>query len=384
MDPGHKARDDNADFGVAPERRGTGSCADDWIAGACPAMTCASPAAAVTRTGARPADASRPVVDQCPAGHARSGTGRARRRRGRGDRGDARAASPGSGREASMPALEATERIDLAGRWVTPGLDRLPHAPGVWRQSRARVRAAAGGCQLRGDRARRRRHPLHREGDARGVGGRAGRRGPAAARRPDRRGRDDRRDQVRLRPRARDRGPAAAGGAAAGRAAPRLGGDHLPRRACAAARGGRRQGPVHRAAVQPDAARDRARGTSRCGRRVHGGHRLQRRADSARVRGGEAAGPAGEAARRPAFQPRRRGAGGPLRRAVGRSSGIHRRGRRRGHGQGRHRGGAVAGRVLLHPRDAQAAGRALPQASACRSPSQRTAIRARRRSPRCC
>ena len=74
------------------------------------------------------------------------------------------------------------------------------------------------------------------------------------------------------------------------------------------------------------------------------------------------AGAAGEAARRPALQPARRRARGALRRAVRRSSRIHRRGGRRRHGQGRNGGRAVARRVLFHPRDAEAAGRAVPQA----------------------
>ncbi len=46
--------------------------------------------------------------------------------------------------------------------------DRLPHPSRPCRRPRRRVRAAAGGRDLRGDRARRRRHRLHREGDARG------------------------------------------------------------------------------------------------------------------------------------------------------------------------------------------------------------------------
>ena len=45
--------------------------------------------------------------------------------------------------------------------------DRLPHAPGLRRPARARVRAAAAGRELRGDRARRRRHPLDRRRHAR-------------------------------------------------------------------------------------------------------------------------------------------------------------------------------------------------------------------------
>src|SRR5206468_2262695 len=52
--------------------------------------------------------------------------------------------------------------------------DRLPHAPWLRRQPGARVRAAAGRRQLRGDRAGGRWHHLHRQGDASGVAGGAG------------------------------------------------------------------------------------------------------------------------------------------------------------------------------------------------------------------
>ena len=87
--------------------------------------------------------------------------------------------------------------------------DRLPHASRPRRRPRAGIRAAPEGRELRGDRARRRRHPLHRAGDARGERGRARRAIAAAPRRADRRRRHDDRDQIRLRPRCRNGGAAA-------------------------------------------------------------------------------------------------------------------------------------------------------------------------------
>ena len=76
---------------------------------------------------------------------------------------------------------------------------------------------AAARRDLRGDRARRRRHPLDGEGDARRERGRACRGGAPAPRRADRGRRDDHRDQVRLRARCGERGEDAARGDAARR-----------------------------------------------------------------------------------------------------------------------------------------------------------------------
>ena len=72
--------------------------------------------------------------------------------------------------------------------------------------------------------------------------------------------------------------------------------------------------------------------------------------------------PAGQAARRPAVEPARRRTCRALRRAVGRSSRIYRRSRSGRHGEGRHGRGDAARRLLLHPRDQEAAGRAVPPA----------------------
>ena len=69
-----------------------------------------------------------------------------------------------------------------AARCVTPGPGRLPHPPRLRRPPRARVRAAPAGRELRGDRARRRRHPLDGGGDARGQRRGAVRARPANAR----------------------------------------------------------------------------------------------------------------------------------------------------------------------------------------------------------
>ena len=216
------------------------------------------------------------------------------------------AASPGSGPRAELPALEARERIDLEGRWVTPGLIDC-HTHLVYGGNRAhefelRLAGAtyeeiarAGGGILSTVKATR----AASEDELVAPG-------PAAARCADRRRRHHHRDQVGLWPGNGNRGPPAARRAPAGRDAAGLGGDDVPRRARPAARGRRRQGRLHRAPVRPDAARHRRAEAGRRGRRLHGRHRLQRRADGARVRGGKAPRPAGEAARRPALQPRRR------------------------------------------------------------------------------
>ena len=63
--------------------------------------------------------------------------------------------------------------------------------------------------------------------------------------------------------------------------------------------------------------------------------------------GRQGARPAGKTPCRPAFQPRRRSACRKFRRAVGRSSRIHRQGRRDRHGQGRNRRGDPARRLSI-------------------------------------
>ena len=101
-------------------------------------------------------------------------------------------------------------------------------------------------------------------------------------------------------------------------------------------------------------------GRLRCLRRAPGLHgRAGRRA----LRGCARPWPAGEIARRPAVEPAGCRAGGAPRRALGRSSGIHRRGRSRGDGGGRYRGGAAAWR-LLFPARAPASARRVPAAPA--------------------
>ena len=192
------------------------------------------------------------------------------------------------GARADMPALEAAERIDLGGRWVTPGLIDC-HTHLVYGGNRAhefelRLAGAsyeeiarAGGGILSTVKATRaatedelvasalpRLDALIAEGVTTieiksGYG-------------------------LELETEARQL-----------RAARRLGelrpvsvAHHLPRRARAAARGRRRQGPVHRPPVQPDAARDRRAKAWPMRSTPSGGHRLQRRADGARVRGGQA------------------------------------------------------------------------------------------------
>ena len=69
--------------------------------------------------------------------------------------------------EADLPAAlaRAPRTIDCDGRWITPGLIDC-HTHLVYAGDRAqRIRAAAGRRDLRGDRARRRRHRLDGQGD---------------------------------------------------------------------------------------------------------------------------------------------------------------------------------------------------------------------------
>ena len=251
------------------------------------------------------------------------------------------------GPASEMPAFDSRERIDLDGRWVTPGLIDC-HTHLVYGGNRAhefelRLAGAtyeeiarAGGGILSTVKATRAasEHELVAPS-------------PTSAGCAYCRGRHHHRDQVRLWPGCRNGNPAAARRPRARSPAPDFDYYDLPRCACAAARSRRRQGCLHRPPLRPDAASHRRRGPGRRGRCLHGGHRLQRRADGARVRGGQAPGPAGQAARRPALQSRRRQAGRALWRAVRRPPGVHRRGGRSRHGQGRHRRGAAARRLLL-------------------------------------
>ena len=99
-----------------------------------------------------------------------------------------------------------------------PGPRRLPHAPGVRRRPVGRVGATAGGRDLRGDRRRRRRHPVDGAGHSRRDRRRAARRRRGAGGDAGRGRRDDDRGQVRLRTRPRHRAADAAGGPAHPRA----------------------------------------------------------------------------------------------------------------------------------------------------------------------
>ena len=120
-------------------------------------------------------------------------------------------ASPGSARSANCRAgMRAERTVDLAGRWLTPGLVDC-HTHLVYRRpARRRVRPAHLRCELRRHRPRGRRHPLDGARDARRERGRAARGEPVASRIAAGRRRHDGRDQVRLRPHARRRGADAA------------------------------------------------------------------------------------------------------------------------------------------------------------------------------
>ena len=115
------------------------------------------------------------------------------------------------GAESDLSGRRAARSHDRARRALADsGTDRLPHASRVRRPACGGVRAAHGGLELRGDCARRRRHPEHRARDTGGQRGSAGRAESAATAVAARGGRDDGRDQVRLRARVRDRGADAA------------------------------------------------------------------------------------------------------------------------------------------------------------------------------
>ena len=176
---------------------------------------------------------SRP--EKCPARHHGGRGFRHRRRRGGGDRrrddrlrrADGRA---GAGRSRRGARSE--------GRLGHARPDRLPHAPGLWRQPLRRVRAAAPRRELCRDRRGGRRHTLDRRRHPRRVGGRALRGRGRAAESADGRGRHHDRDQVGLRARPRHRAQDAPRRAAARRVLPGDGGGdlsrrpHRPRRIC--------------------------------------------------------------------------------------------------------------------------------------------------------
>ena len=245
-------------------------------------------------------------------------------------------ASASLGRRRGRPArtacaVDARARPGRRAGHAGPG--RLPHPPGLRRPARARVRAAAARRELRGHRARRRRHPLHRGRHARGQRRRSCSTRRAAARpRADGRGRDDARDQVGLRPSL----PSTRRAACAWRA-----GSAANCRSTCAPPAWRRTRCRPSSTAAPTTTSTRvcdwlpalhARRPGRCGRRLLRAHRLHAGADAARVRGGARARAAGQAARRAAQRPGRRGAGRRVRRAVVRPPRAPVRRRRAGDG----------------------------------------------------
>ena len=112
------------------------------------------------------------------------------------------------GRADGGPAARRARGLDgdrCEGRADDAGPGRLPHAPRLWRQSRARAGDAPGGKELRRDRKSGRRHRLDGGGHSRREQRAASRRQRAPAAGADGRGRDHGRDQVGLRPGHRER-----------------------------------------------------------------------------------------------------------------------------------------------------------------------------------
>ena len=222
------------------------------------------------------------------------------------------------GADADLPAglaHDARARPRRRARHAGPG--RLPHPPGLRRPARARVRAAPAGRELRGDRARRRRHPLDGGGDARGQRRRAVR--ARAARAPAALMAEgvttlEIKSGYGLTPSTRARCLRVARAARPRAAARRCAPPAWPRTRCR---------PSSQAGADDyiDAVCDwlpalQARGPGRRGRRVLRAHRLHARADARVFEAARALRPAGQAARRAAQRPGRRRAGGALRRAV--------------------------------------------------------------------
>ena len=102
----------------------------------------------------------------------------------------------GAGPAAGCCAWTAVHRR----RWSVDhaGIDRLPHAPGLWRESRGRVRATALRRELRRDCTHRRRHSSHGECDAGCHDERVAELGVGAVETLDGGRRDHHRDQVGL------------------------------------------------------------------------------------------------------------------------------------------------------------------------------------------
>ncbi len=315
--------------------------------------------------GSRPSRKARPASASSSAAPSSRGTG----------------ASSSPAPNADAPSPSGAQRRRLRGPLDHARADRLPHPSRLRRQPRGGVRGAPRRRELRGDRARRRRHRLDRPRDARGQRGRTRPPVAAAARRADRRGRHHGRDQVRLRPRPRDRAQDA------------------PRRAPP-----RRRAPGRRSA-RPFSARMRCRRNSPATAPAYVAEVADAMLPALAAEGlVDAVDGFCESDRllarrdRAAFSRARKSLGLPVklhaeqlsncggaalaaefRRAVGRPSRIRRRGRRRGDGA-RGRGRDAAARRLLHAaRDEGAAGRALPPPRRADGGRRPTAIPAPRR-----
>ena len=288
------------------------------------------------------------------------------------------------GPERDLPAgIAADERLRFDGAWALPGLRRLPHAPRLRRQPRARVRAAPRAAR-----------PTRR---SRAKAGASSRRCARRARRartssPPRAGRGSR--------------PLAAEGATTVEIKSGYGLelDAELKQLAVARRIGRECGVDVRTtllaahAVPPEfagraddwidavCARDRpGRGGGRARRRrgrVLRHDRLHARADAPRLRVGARARPAGEAARRAAVRPGRRRARRGIRRAVGRSprAPVARAASTRWPPRARSRCCCPARTTLCARRSCRRSTRCGRRASRWRS--RPTATRARRRRPR--
>ena len=120
-----------------------------------------------------PASGDRPVAQRAASPRSRRtapGLGVDRARRGRGPRRAHRLRRAGGDMPAALRARGDVDR--LRGPLDHARADRLPHPSRLRRRPGAGIRAAARRRDLRGDRARRRRHPLDRARDARSERGR--------------------------------------------------------------------------------------------------------------------------------------------------------------------------------------------------------------------
>ena len=278
------------------------------------------------------------------------------------------------------------QRRDFGGAWATPGLvDCHTHLVYAGNRAGEFERRLRGATYAR-NRARRRRHPVDGARDARGGRRRARRAQPAAPGRARGRGRDDGRDQVRLRSRDARRAEAARGGARARARARRRRAHDAARRARGAAgvRGARRRVRSTSVCARHRSRPRRARGSpmpsTRSARRS-----ASRREQTRRVF--EAARAHGLPVKLHADQLSDQD-GAALAAEFGALSADHLEytndARRRRDGAARDGRRAAARRVLRVARDAAAAGRRRCASAACRWRSRPTAIRARRRRPRCC